>query len=433
MFHFINSLVAYYKFYKSKSWDCSYYISKVNLKSKLSIFIYLHFIFFGIKRNYQPSKHFDINLYRYLYGNVNPIVDSVLNKRITDLNQSFAPKNELRIAVRSIWGLGDLIVDLNYLISIVMELKNENVRFTVFTKKNHTNLFDGCANNYFSVKEFSSNQECYENYDLYFISDDLWIPVKYNLQKIHLFSRKLCLLVEKNLTIKSEIFKKDIINECCYESFCRLRKITRHQFMDPYSVFVSNYYNAWMNTISTLDPSYTLKKFNLDNVKYITLNCCSDFNYSKHNIKIWGMENYLQLVKLLKDRLPSYKIVQIGVGPDDRIIPNVDINLLNQTNFKDLKCLLKYNEIHIDCEGGLVHLSHALGKKSVVIFGPTSSTEYGYPDNINIQGESCCSYGCVHVFENWHSKCVCDEKLHCMKNITPSLVCSKICEFFLAM
>ena len=47
------------------------------------------------------------------------------------------------------------------------------------------------------------------------------------------------------------------------------------------------------------------------------------------------MENYLQLVKLLKDRLPSYKIVQIGVGPDDRIIPNVDINLLNQTNFPD--------------------------------------------------------------------------------------------------
>ncbi|MCK9545063.1 MAG: hypothetical protein M0R03_23855, partial [Novosphingobium sp.] len=59
--------------------------------------------------------------------------------------------------------------------------------------------------------------------------------------------------------------------------------------------------------------------------------------------------------------------------------------------------------LHISNEGGIVHLAHSLGTKSVVLFGPTNPTLYGYPDNFNIYYEKCPS--CWWTVTGWSSKC----------------------------
>jgi ADP-heptose:LPS heptosyltransferase len=45
--------------------------------------------------------------------------------------------------------------------------------------------------------------------------------------------------------------------------------------------------------------------------------------------------------------------------------------------------------MHIDDEGGLVHMATALGTKCAVLFGPTPVGIFGYEQNINICADTC--------------------------------------------
>lgn len=139
--------------------------------------------------------------------------------------------------------------------------------------------------------------------------------------------------------------------------------------------------------------------------QYITIHHGCDARYS-YSTKLWKCENYDRLAAKIKESFPELKIVQCGI--DSKQFPqmqNADVNLVGKTNMEEVKVLLKNSLLHIDNEGGLVHLRHALcAKKSIVLFGSTSDQFYGYAENENIRSDVC-KEPCEWKTAEWNTWC----------------------------
>lgn len=158
--------------------------------------------------------------------------------------------------------------------------------------------------------------------------------------------------------------------------------------------------------------------------RFITLNRGVDAaNRSPNNTKMWPLEYYNRLIEMIKTRFPDLTIVQLGVSVDrSPMMTGMDISLVGKTSLDELKVILKRSQLHIDGEGGMVHLRHALnGGKSVVLFGPTSRSLYGYPENLNLRSDLCS--WCEWVHDEWNGVCLkTGKEAACMKALTPEMV-----------
>lgn len=86
--------------------------------------------------------------------------------------------------------------------------------------------------------------------------------------------------------------------------------------------------------------------------------------------------------------------------------------------------------LHIDSEGGYVHIRHFLNTRSVVLFGTTDINFFGYPDNINIKKWSlpnCLWMGYWKLDRKLYPRF---EKPPCMYEITPEEVFLKVKQYF---
>ena len=184
--------------------------------------------------------------------------------------------------------------------------------------------------------------------------------------------------------------------------------------------------NIRENYLLSLKPNNNayLSKFGLSGKSFITLNRGTDAGNSFNEVtRMWPLEYYNELVKKIKLHFPNYLIVQLGYSKDwCKEIKGVDIDLRGKTTLSDLRDILYYSSLHIDYEGGMVHLRKVLNTgKSIVLFGPTDPNWLGYKNNINI-----CTYKC-NFCENLNSKCqkICSNHKYpniCMKSITPEMV-----------
>jgi hypothetical protein len=104
----------------------------------------------------------------------------------------------------------------------------------------------------------------------------------------------------------------------------------------------------------------------------------------------------------LKAARPDLLLVQIGTTTSDPI-PGVDLDLIGQTTLAEVAGLLRATALHLDNEGGLVHLAACYGRRSLVVFGPTPSSYFGYPQNINVDPLRC--GGCWWIDELWMDRC----------------------------
>ena len=153
------------------------------------------------------------------------------------------------------------------------------------------------------------------------------------------------------------------------------------------------------------------------------------WNTKSTNNKLWPVTYYSQLIGLLRRQYPQYQFVQLGTNREgyNEDFDDIDVNLRGKTNLEELKVILKHAALHIDCEGGLVHLRHALkGGPSVVLFGPTSPDVYGYKENLNLRSTAC-SHPCEWVTDDWLSRCARRTNKHiCMESLTPQFVFEEI-------
>jgi ADP-heptose:LPS heptosyltransferase len=114
--------------------------------------------------------------------------------------------------------------------------------------------------------------------------------------------------------------------------------------------------------------------------------------------------------------------VQLGEAREPHI-EGVDLDLRGRTSFAQTAVVLKYASVHLDTEGGLVHLAKSMGTSSVVAFGPTPVRFFGYDGNLNLSPHECGD--CWWISEDWATRCPRGmAKPACMASHTPSTIAS---------
>ncbi len=175
----------------------------------------------------------------------------------------------------------------------------------------------------------------------------------------------------------------------------------------------------------------SLEKFKIFNdTLYITFqNGHGPISHKENtHIKCWDTKKWEELLSLLKTNLPdNIKIVQVGL--DGYIFDKADIKLAGNTNFDELCSVLERSVLHIDTDGGCVHICKALGTTSLVLFGPTDVDYLGYDNNINIASSLCGN--CFRPdYISTSTKCPLGySKPLCMESISPQFVFHTVTEY----
>lgn len=142
--------------------------------------------------------------------------------------------------------------------------------------------------------------------------------------------------------------------------------------------------------------------------------------------KRWPPENFAELIKRIKQRLPL-NIAITGAGKDKDLTKgiieqsgNEVFDFTGQTTLGQLGALMQEADIVISADSGPMHIAAAVGTKLIALFGPTSALITGpYPlgAHIIIQKEVGCKVPC------YDSSCT---NYRCMKTITVDEVLEKL-------
>lgn len=167
------------------------------------------------------------------------------------------------------------------------------------------------------------------------------------------------------------------------------------------------------------------ERYGLTPGKYITVHNGFDpdfFTCMKQATKCYP--HFGSVLSLLKQKRPDIRFVQIGVKTSQPLV-EADLDVVNRTSLKEAAGLIGDAMLHIDNEGGLVHLARCLGVNSAVIFGPTPSNYFGYSGNVNIDPVFC--GGCWWSNETWMDRCPRGfETARCMTEQSPQAVANAI-------
>ena len=237
---------------------------------------------------------------------------------------------------------------------------------------------------------------------------------------------------------KAQIFTKDLIHFSSHEyhysvmNYALIKNWNRYDLMGACGLCDFGRKTTPFFYIDKDKRQNILEKFNLSKINFITIhtgvgdipnNGISDLS-NKNNIKQYAtrcipLSLCGEIIKLLKIKLPNVCIVQIG-EPDGLIIKNVDLQLVGKTSFEESLYLLNASQCHIDNDAGLIHIRHAMNKRSVVLYGPTAGDFVGYETDINIQGF--CT-PCMWLSADWNVNCFKGYKeASCMSNIDANKV-----------
>lgn len=153
--------------------------------------------------------------------------------------------------------------------------------------------------------------------------------------------------------------------------------------------------------------------------QYVTVNCGNGDTAELQRVaKSWPVARFETLINLLHKAYPTLRIVQLG-PKDARSMAGADAYAFGES-FGLVREILAHSLLHIDIEGGLVHLATQVGTKCIVLFGPTQVEFFGYPQNINLRAGKC--HGCYHLYPDWN-RCARDlDEPECMYSITPERV-----------
>lgn len=334
------------------------------------------------------------------------------------------PTDKLRIGIVLEGGLGDVLIGLNWLCNIHNKffINQSNVKIDVGNE--NLNLLE-----FFAPKFISS---CYpqkriekKKYDV-FIRVIRCPQVEYaNLSLVKKYNPQFLELLIRYLDLENE-------NKIFYTLSCYRDSVSHNlPFFQPKrwnqadvdgSLQVKEHF---LLPISLVNEDKVLQKFSLFSKKFITINREVGVDSTCESTKLWPLTYYRELTKALKKSYPDYKIIEIGTGKGERI-ENTHENLAGKTSLEEIKVILKHAALHIDSEGGLVHLRHVVaGGPSVVFFGPTDPNIYGYSENLNLRGNGCPRF-CEHLTNNWQKKCILNLDHICMKSLTVDTVLNHI-------
>lgn len=346
----------------------------------------------------------------------------------------FTPKStdKLSFAISLTGGLGDYLIAINYLSYLLKYIDKDKTIIDFFISDDNfrseqqflLQSFPFCQN----IFTIETSEKVNSTYDIQIFLNRLPMVKNLNEEKVKKFAPELLPILQKYKQFSffnSKLFEKTPYCDSLVEQYSLLNGQKRIQQADLFELlgvkddFTYDFFKP--------DIKPVLQKFKLENQKFITINRSVGSAYGK-STKLWPLDNYNQLVEQIKKEYPDYKIVQIGYEPKGiKPLKKCDFNLTNQTDFMEISALLVASRLHIDCEGGLVHLRRALkGGTSIVLFGPTDPAIFGYNKNINIRGNGC-PIACEWILNDWTTHCTRGlSPAPCMSSITPEMVFKKI-------
>jgi ADP-heptose:LPS heptosyltransferase len=158
---------------------------------------------------------------------------------------------------------------------------------------------------------------------------------------------------------------------------------------------------------------------------YVTVHHGADRNMaSSHGLQTKNMTTakWSEVVEIVKAE--GFQVVQLGDAHEDLIV-GVDLDLRGKTSFLQSAYVIKTARAHLDTEGGLVHVARAVNTRSVVMFGPTPASFFGYPQNENISPKLCGN--CWWVTRRWAAECPRGLVMpECMESHNPTDVASRV-------
>jgi ADP-heptose:LPS heptosyltransferase len=137
--------------------------------------------------------------------------------------------------------------------------------------------------------------------------------------------------------------------------------------------------------------------------KYVTVHHGSDKNMIGANglqTKNLYPEQWSRIVEIAQSA--GYITVQLGTSNEEQI-HRVDVDLRGKLSLEDTAYVISMADLHIDTEGGLVHLAKSVNTRALVFFGPTPVNFFGYPSNINIAPKICGD--CWWMTKTWAQRC----------------------------
>ena len=143
------------------------------------------------------------------------------------------------------------------------------------------------------------------------------------------------------------------------------------------------------------------QKFGLTGVNYLTFHDGA-LGEKEMPTRMWPTACWQELLGRLKQQFPNLKIVQLGAVQSPKY-QEADVCLVGKTELTDLPDLLAGSRLHIDSESGLVHLAALTQTPSVVLFGPSDVSFFGYERNMNLSAGNC--GGCMWAKPNWMKQC----------------------------
>ena len=353
------------------------------------------------------------------------------NKVINQAKENFKDNNILKMGIKLKGGLGDILIGINYLYNVFKNINKQNVIIDIYAHRNKDLVAalipeDTFISNLYLDGDIADNNNAY---DLFIVLNRYPDVRKKDMAKIYKYAPELIDLVQACEKWRLENIRFFNHLPVCDGESNKLSEILgkkRIQQPDIYNLYkIQEEFSYQLNTKE--DAIDFFKTLNLTNKRFITIHRGVDDRQIENSVKLWPSGYYNTLLKYIKESFPDIMIVQLGINHNRcPLFENIDIDLVGKTSLEELKVILKASLLHIDCEGGMVHLRHALcGKPSIVLFGPTSQEFYGYSENINLSGKGC-PYPCEWVINNWQRQCARGFSKHpCMHSLTPEFVYTK--------
>ena len=339
---------------------------------------------------------------------------------------AFSKSNCLPIAVSASGGLGDLVVykrlleeilrwDKNIIVDVFVRLGQKKFMWNLLSKTKEINCIVDNLEQYKAVK------------DRYAVAFRFGLDLDLDVCHFEFLQQNPRLVrTMKAMDAAKDTYGRDFVGILSAVHYARCRKdgLTRYTAYNRYPGFDVT---DWRTEIPLDEEQGRQFQHDFGDMPYyITINYGWDkpigCDGKQPQAKVWPFSNWEKMVELLRRKIPQLKIVQTGAQGFPRV-PGCDKYVLGKP-LSYVAWLLKGARMHIDIEGGLVHLASQLGTKCAVLFGPTPMDYYAYPCNFNIRADSCSDcYWLVNDFTSCYRGLECPE---CMAAITPEVVLERI-------
>ena len=326
-------------------------------------------------------------------------------------------------------GMGDIVIAANFLYKFRQRYNDEIVRLDVFADNPVSTkvvIYEGgLIDNLYNRK---GNENNFRSYDVFFDLARYPDLKRRNDKKIRELMPELLEYIYLSERFRAENARFFHAKICDGQSaaISIIQGKKRIQQPDIYGFFgITEKFEYDIPIME--DWEEFLGDFGLSGKRFVTINRGVDTRDAKDSIKMWSLDYCHEFARLFKEKYPDILLIQLGASSDRcPAIKNVDINLVGKTNLEQVKVLLKHAALHVDNEGGMVHMRHAInGGASVVMFGPTSADFYGYSENENLVGKGCDTW-CEWIGQNWQNRCTRNDAkgmiAPCMLSLTPEMV-----------